>query len=178
MLTVGDRLPRFALKAACAVDGSGELATVTDASFAGRWLVLFFWPIDFTAVCPTEIRAFARQEPAFRERGASVLGVSTDSAWLHAEWRRRDADLREVPFPMAGDPDRALAEALGIVDARLGVALRSTFLVDPDSVIRWATAQDARCGRSVDEVLRVLDALLTGKLTPCDWRLGDATLLA
>jgi alkyl hydroperoxide reductase subunit AhpC len=180
MLTVGDRLPRFALKAACAAyanDPGPELATVTNSSFAGRWLVLFFWPLDFTAVCPSEILEFARREPAFRARHAALLGVSSDSAWAHVAWRQRDADLRDVAFPMAGDPSGELAHALGIVDERLGIAMRTTFLVDPDSVIRWASAHDAQCGRSVDEVLRVLDALLTGKPTPCEWRPGEATLL-
>jgi peroxiredoxin (alkyl hydroperoxide reductase subunit C) len=178
MLTVGDRLPPFALKAAMSAEAGQEVGTVTYDSFAGKWLVLFFWPIDFTAVCTTEILEFARVDPAFRARGAALLGVSSDSAWAHVAWRSRDCDLREVPFPMAGDPRNDLARALGIFDSRLGLAMRATFLVDPDAAIRWVSAQDVRCGRSVHEVLRVLDALLTGKLTPCDWERGEATLLA
>jgi alkyl hydroperoxide reductase subunit AhpC len=178
MLTVGDRLPPFRLKAALSVERGCEVSTVTHASFEGRWLVLFFWPIDFSAVCPTEILEFAHHETDFRARGAALLGVSSDSAWAHVAWKQRDADLRNVPFPMAGDPRNELALALGIVDRRLGLAMRATFLVDPDAGIRWASVHDVRCGRSVFEVLRVLDALLTGKLTPCEWQRGEATLLA
>jgi peroxiredoxin (alkyl hydroperoxide reductase subunit C) len=178
MLMVGERLPAFALKAAVSVEPGRETATVTSTIFAGQWLVLFFWPIDFTAVCPTEILEFARLEPAFRDRGAALLGVSGDSAWTHVAWRQRDPDLRRVPFPMAGDPDSGLARAMGIFDERIGVPVRASFVVDPESTIRWAIAHDVRCGRSVHEVLRVLDALLTGKATPCEWRPGEATLLA
>jgi peroxiredoxin (alkyl hydroperoxide reductase subunit C) len=178
MLMVGERLPAFALKAAVSVEPGHETTTVTNTTFAGGWLVLFFWPIDFTAVCPTEILEFARHEPAFRGRGAALLGVSGDSAWAHVAWRQRDADLRRVPFPMAGDPNSGLARAMGVLDEQAGVPARATFLVDPESKIRWAIAHDVRCGRSVHEVLRVLDALLTGKPTPCEWRPGEATLLA
>ena len=178
MLTVGDPLPAFALKAAVSTEPGRELAVVSRSSFPGHWMVLFFWPMDFTAICPTEILEFARHESDFEARGACLLGVSSDSAWAHVAWRQRDMDLGKVPFPMAGDPTNELAQALGIVDQRVGVALRATFLIDPDRIIRWASAHEMRCGRSVHEVLRVLDALLTGKLTPCEWRPGEATLLA
>jgi peroxiredoxin (alkyl hydroperoxide reductase subunit C) len=178
MLTVGDPLPAFALKAAVSAESGHELAVVTRDSFPGEWLVLFFWPIDFTAICPTEILEFARHDADFRVRDARVVGASSDSAWAHVAWRQRDPDLRDVPFPMLGDPNNELAHALGVLDARVGVPMRATFLVDPDRTIRWASVHDVRCGRSVHEVLRVLDALRTGKLTPCDWRPGEATLLA
>ncbi len=178
MLTVGQRLPSFSLKAAVSAETGHEIATVTDSAFAGGWLVLFFWPIDFTVVCPTEILAFARHEAAFRARRAALLGVSGDSAWAHVAWRERDADLRRVPFPMAGDPNSGLARAMGVFDPQVGLPARATFLVDPEQTIRWASAHDVRCGRSVREVLRVLDALLTGRATPCEWTPGEATLLA
>lgn len=178
MLTVGDKLPGFAMKAAVSTQPGRELAVVTSDSHAGSWLVLFFWPLDFTAVCPTEILEFARHERDFRARGARLLGVSSDSAWAHVAWRQRDADLRDVPFPMAGDPCGDLARAMGVFDDRAGLAMRATFIVDPDGVIRWANVHDVRCGRSVTEVLRVLDALRTGRHTPCEWQPGEATLLA
>jgi peroxiredoxin (alkyl hydroperoxide reductase subunit C) len=178
MLTVGDPLPAFALKAAMPAQAGRELVQVTRESFPGQWLVLFFWPIDFTAVCPTEILAFAEHDHDFRARGARLIGASSDSVWVHVAWRHRDADLRDVPFPMLGDASNELARALGILDERVGVAMRATFLVDPERVIRWASVHDVRCGRSVNEVLRVLDALRTGKQTPCEWRPGEATLLA
>ncbi|HEX8789350.1 MAG TPA: peroxiredoxin [Polyangiaceae bacterium] len=178
MLTVGDALPPFAMKAAVSTQPGAELAVVTSDSMAGQWLVLFFWPLDFTAVCPTEILEFARHEGEFRERNARVIGVSSDSAWAHVAWRQRDPDLRDVPFPLAGDPCGELAHAMGVFDDQLGLAMRATFIVDPGGTIRWASVHDLRCGRSVAEVLRVLDALRTGRPTPCEWQPGEATLLA
>jgi peroxiredoxin (alkyl hydroperoxide reductase subunit C) len=177
MLTVGDAVPSFAVKAAVSTEPGLELAVVTSDSLAGLWLVLFFWPLDFTAICPTEILEFARHEGAFRERDARVVGVSSDSAWAHVAWRLRDPDLGDVPFPMAGDPDGDLARAMGVHDDRTGLAMRATFIADPEGIIRWASVHDVRCGRSVAEVLRVLDALRTGRLTPCEWQPGEATLL-
>jgi lipoyl-dependent peroxiredoxin subunit C len=177
MLTVGDSLPPFALKAAVSTEPGRELAVVTSDSQSGLWLVLFFWPLDFTAVCQTEILEFARHHAGFEARGGRVLGVSSDSAWAHVAWRQRDPDFRDVPFPMAGDPDGDLARAMGVHDDRAGLAMLATFIADPEGIIRWASVHDVRCGRSVLEVLRVLDALRTGRLTPCEWQPGEATLL-
>jgi peroxiredoxin (alkyl hydroperoxide reductase subunit C) len=177
MLTVGDAVPPFAVKAAVSTEPSLELVVVTSDSLIGSWVVLFFWPLDFTAVCPTEILEFARHASAFEARNARVLGVSSDSAWAHVAWRQRDLDLRDVPFPMAGDPDGDLARAMGVYDDHAGLAMRATFIADPEGIIRWASVHDVRCGRSVVEVLRVLDALRTGRLTPCEWQPGEATLL-
>jgi peroxiredoxin (alkyl hydroperoxide reductase subunit C) len=178
MLTVGDKLPPFELQAVVGPQPSSEFQTVTSQSYPGKWLVLFFWPMDFTFVCPTEIAEFGRQEGEFARRGAQVLGASIDSQYVHLAWRQQHPALRALPYPMLADVKRDLAQALGILDRGEGVALRATFLVDPTGVIRWASVNALEVGRNVDEVLRVLDALQTGELTPCNWHKGEATLHA
>ena len=176
MLTVGDRLTQFRLRAAVGLAEGREFEDVTNRSYPGRWLVLFFYPMDFTFVCPTEIAEFARHEPDFAARGAQLLAASTDTHYVHLAWRKHHHDLHHVPFPMLADTKRELSSALGILHPAEGVALRATFIVDPEGVIRFASANDLSVGRSVDEVLRVLDALQTDQLTPCGWRSGDPTL--
>jgi peroxiredoxin (alkyl hydroperoxide reductase subunit C) len=178
MLTVDDQLPRFALQAVVGLEKGKEFREITWADNVGRWLVLFFWPMDFTFVCPTEIAEFGRRYSEFRARDAEVLGCSTDSAYAHLAWRREHPDLRALPFPMLADPKRALCTALGVLHREEGVALRATFIVDPEGVIRFAAANDLQVGRSVDEVLRVLDALRTDELCGCEWRPGTPTLKA
>ena len=111
-----------------------------------------------------------------RLRDAQVLGMSTDTHFVHLAWRRDHADLRNLPFPMLADTKRELSTALGILHRGEGVPLRATFIVDPQGVIRWASVNDLSVGRNVDEVVRVLDALQTGELCPCNWKAGEATL--
>jgi peroxiredoxin (alkyl hydroperoxide reductase subunit C) len=134
--------------------------------------------MDFTFVCPTEIAEFGRRHGDFVDRGAQVLGASVDSQYAHLAWRERDPSLRGLPFPMLADVRRELSQALGVLDKKEGVAMRATFLVDPGGTVRWVDVNDLNVGRSVDEVLRVLDALQTEKLTPCNWHKGDPTLHA
>jgi len=176
MLTVGDRLPPFQLQAVVSTERGREFTEMTDQSHPGLWRVLFAWPMDFTFVCPTEIAAFGRKERDFRNRDAQVLGMSTDTHFVHLAWRKAHPDLKELPYPMLADTRRELSSALGILHRGEGVPLRATFLVDPDGVIRWVSVNDLKVGRSVDEVLRVLDALQTDELCPCDWRPGQKTL--
>jgi alkyl hydroperoxide reductase subunit AhpC len=178
MLTVGDKLPPFELQGVVSLQSGQEFQTISSETYPGKWLVLFFWPMDFTFVCPTEIAEFGRSHPAFLERGAQVLGASTDSHYVHLAWRQQHPALRGLPFPMLADVKRELSQVLGILDKKAGVALRATFLVDPTGVIRWASVNDLNVGRNVDEVLRVLDALQTNQLTPCNWHKGEATLNA
>jgi peroxiredoxin (alkyl hydroperoxide reductase subunit C) len=178
MLTVGDTLPPFELQAVVSVQAGQEFQTVTSQSYPGKWLVLFFWPMDFTFVCPTEIAEFGRKGVEFTQRGAQVLGASIDTQYVHLAWRKQHPALRELPYPMLADVKRDLAQAVGVLDRREGVALRATFLVDPRGVIRWASVNDLNVGRNVDEVLRVLDALQTDQLTPCNWHKGEPTLHA
>jgi lipoyl-dependent peroxiredoxin subunit C len=177
MLTVGDRLPPFDLTACVSLERGQEFKQITDQDHAGKWKVLFFWPMDFTFICPTEIAEFSRREPDFADRDAQVLGASTDTHFVHLAWRRHHDDLRDLRFPMLADTRRELSTALGVLHKQDGVALRATFIVDPDGIIRWASVNDLSVGRSVPEVLRVLDALQTDELCPCNWQKGEATLV-
>ena len=176
MLTVGDRLPAFDLQAAVSLEKGREFMQIRNTSYPGQWLVLFAWPMDFTFVCPTEIAEFGNRYEDFRERDAQVLGMSTDTHFVHLAWRREHPDLKTLPFPMLADTKRELSNALGILHRGEGVPLRATFIVDPQGVIRWASVNDLSVGRNVDEVLRVLDALQTGELCPCNWKAGEPTL--
>jgi alkyl hydroperoxide reductase subunit AhpC len=176
MLTVGDRFPQFELQAVVSLEKGNEFETVTDETHRGKWQVVFFWPMDFTFICPTEIAEFGRRNGDFADRDAVVLGASTDTHFVHLAWRNSHPDLEELPYPMLADTKRELSEALGILHKQEGVALRATFVVDPEGVIRWVTVNDLSVGRNVDEVIRVLDALQTDELCPCNWKKGEETL--
>jgi peroxiredoxin (alkyl hydroperoxide reductase subunit C) len=177
MLTVGDKLPLFSLKATVSEDLDTAFSTIGNDTYAGKWLVLFFWPKDFTFVCPTEIAEFGRKSADFADRDAQVLGASVDSEFVHLAWRKDHQDLRGLPFPMLADIRKDLTTALGILDEE-GVAKRATFIVDPQGVIRFASVTDMNVGRNVNEVVRVLDALQTDELCPCNWQRGEDTLKA
>jgi lipoyl-dependent peroxiredoxin subunit C len=167
--------PQYQLKAAVSLEKGKEFADLSDASHPGKWRVVFFWPMDFTFVCPTEIAEFGKKEKAFAERDAQVLGVSTDTHYVHLAWRQQHPDLKTLPFPMLADTKRALSGELGILH-KDGVPLRATFIVDPQNVIRWVSVNDLSVGRNVDEVLRTLDALQSDELCPCNWKPGQQTL--
>ena len=179
MLTVGDRFPAFALKAVKAgpegLRMNSAFTDLTEASNAGKWKLVFFWPKDFTFVCPTEIVAFGKLGREFADRDTVVYGVSTDSEFVHMNWRLHHDDLRDLPIPMLADIKRELATACGILDRTEGVALRATFLVDPQGIIRFAAVNDLSVGRNPDEVLRVLDALQSDELCPCNWTKGETS---
>jgi alkyl hydroperoxide reductase subunit AhpC len=177
MLTVGDRFPEFKLQGVVGLEKGREFQEIASASHEGRWKVVFFWPMDFTFVCPTEIAEFGRRNRDFEDREAQVLGVSTDTHFVHLAWRKDHDDLRSLPFPMLADTKRELSTALGILHKQDGVPLRATFIVDPDGIIRFASVNDLSVGRNVDEVLRVLDALQTDELCPCNWQKGEPTLV-
>jgi alkyl hydroperoxide reductase subunit AhpC len=177
MLTVGDRLPEFRVQAVVSREKGKEFQTVSSPELRGKWLVLFFWPKDFTFVCPTEIAEFGRRTKDFADRDAVILGGSTDNEYSHLAWRNAHADLKDLPFPMIHlTPE--LASQLGVIHREAGVALRATFIVDPEGVIRFVSVNDLSVGRNVNEVLRTLDALQTDELCPCNWKPGDATLAA
>lgn len=178
MLTVGDRFPRYELTGVVSSDPGSAFEAYDDRSHTGRWRVIFFWPKDFTFVCPTEIVAFGQLEKEFASRDAQLLGVSTDSEYVHLAWRQHDPQLEKLPFPMLSDVKRELSSALGILDRKEGVCLRATFVVDPEGVIRHVSVHDLAVGRSPAEVLRTLDALQTGELCPVDWKKGQPTLEA
>ena len=177
MLTIGDRLPSFRLQSVVSLEFGKEFAEITDHSHQGKWKLLFAWPMDFTFVCTTEIAAFGARTQAFAERDCQVLGMSSDTQFVHLAWRKQHPALKNLPFPMLADTKRELSTALGILHKEEGVPLRATFLVDPENVIRWVCVNDLKVGRSVDEALRVLDALQTDELCPCDWKAGEKTLV-
>ncbi len=176
MLTVGQNFPPFKLKATCALDIEKAFVDIAQDSYKGKWLVLFSWPKDFTFVCPTEISEFGRLNGEFQSRNAQVLGLSIDSEFVHLAWRQHHPALKALPFPMLADIKRELSQALGILDPNEGVAQRATFIVDPKGVVRFVMVTDLSVGRNVQEVLRVLDALQTDQLCPCNWQPGGETI--
>ena len=176
MLTIGERFPAFKQKAVASLEKGQEFVDVSSTDHPGKWKVVFFWPKDFTFVCPTEIAAFGKRNRDFEDRDARVLGLSTDNEYVHLAWRKSHPDLKELPFPMGSDIKHELVRALGIEHATEGVAMRATYIVDPDGIIRFVSVTDLDVGRNVDEVLRVLDALQTDELCPCNWQKGQPTL--
>ena len=176
MLTIGDHFPTYDLQSVVDTDPDKAFTRIDNKTYEGKWRIVFFWPKDFTFVCPTEIAAFGKLNEDFADRDAQVLGVSTDNEYVHLAWRQQHPDLKTLPFPMMSDLKRELASDLGILDKEEGVALRATFIVDPDNIIQWVSVNGLNVGRNVDEVLRTLDALQTDELCPCNWQKGQATL--
>ncbi|SDG07475.1 peroxiredoxin (alkyl hydroperoxide reductase subunit C) [Sinosporangium album] len=175
MLTVGDRFPAYELTACVSLDPDKAFATIDHKTHEGKWRVVFAWPKDFTFVCPTEIAEFGRLNDEFADRDAQVLGFSIDSEFVHHAWRNDHPDLRDLPFPMLSDIKRELSEALGILGED-GVAQRATFIVDPNNDIQFSMVTAGSVGRNVKEVLRVLDALQSDELCPCNWNKGESGL--
>jgi lipoyl-dependent peroxiredoxin subunit C len=178
MLGIGQKFPEFSLTGVVSNDLANAFKPFTTANFKGKWKVVFFWPKDFTFVCPTEIAGFGKLNKEFAARDAQVLGVSTDSEFVHLAWKRDKDELKNLPFPMLSDIKRELTSALGILDQEAGVAQRATYIVDPEGVIRFVYVTDLNVGRSPEEVLRVLDGLQTDELCPCNWQKGEDTLKA
>lgn|SRR5690554_513377 len=176
MLTVGDTFPQYALQAVTSADQATGVIDVTNETFKGKWQVYFFWPKDFTFVCPTEIVGFGELNSEFEDRDAQLIGASIDSEFVHLAWREHHSDLTDSPFPWLSDLKRELSSQLGILDKEAGVALRATFIVDPDNVIRHVSVNGLNVGRNPKEVLRILDGLQTDELCPCNWEQGQATL--
>ena len=176
MLRIGDQFPDFALTGVVSTDPKTAFRDFDAQTDKGKWKVVFFWPKDFTFVCPTEIAAFGQLAGEFKDRDAVVYGVSTDSEFVHLAWRQNHADLKNLPIPMLSDIKRELSTALGILDRKAGVEQRATFIVDPEGIIRFVYVTDLDVGRNPQEVLRVLDALQTDELCPCNWQKGDEVL--
>jgi alkyl hydroperoxide reductase subunit AhpC len=176
MLGIGSPFPSYCLLGTVSSEKKTAFQLITNEDFPEVWKVYFFWPKDFTFICPTEIAAFARLYAQFTERGAVVLGASLDSEYVHLAWRQQHPDLLTVPFPMLSDVKRELTSQLGILDPLEGVAQRATYIVDPAGIIRFVCVHDLLVGRNPLEVLRVLDALLTDEMCPCNWQEGEPTL--
>ena len=180
MLTIGEKFPHFKLKAVKPVPvsqiKSPDDAFVEVANSQGRWMLCFFWPKDFTFVCPTEIKAFGDLVGDLKDRDCDLLGFSTDQEFVHFAWRKDNENLQDLKFPMVADTRKDLSRALGILEKGEEVARRATFLVDPEGIIRFVEVTDMKVGRNPKETLRVLDALQTDELCPCNWKQGDETL--
>ncbi|NDF11952.1 MAG: peroxiredoxin [Proteobacteria bacterium] len=176
MLGIGQKFPEFKVKAAVSNDVATAFKDIDNKTYKGKWQVVFFWPKDFTFVCPTEIAEFGKLTKDFKDRDAQVLGVSVDSEFVHLAWRQNHKDLNNLPFPMLADVKRELSSALGIIDPAEGVSQRATYIVDPEGIIRFVMVTDLNVGRNVKEVIRVLDALQTDELCPCNWEKGKDTI--
>ena len=176
MIGVGQKFPEFELTATVSLDRKHAFKTTTLDNYKGKWKVIFFWPKDFTFVCPTEIAAFGKLNKEFADRDAQILGASVDSEFVHLAWREHHPDLKNLPFPMLSDIKRELSSALGILDPKAGVSQRAVFITDPDNIVRFVMVTDLSVGRNSQEVLRVLDALQTDELCPCNWTKGQDTL--
>lgn len=178
MIGIGEKFPAFEKQAVVSLDKGKEFEVITseDHQKNDEWMVMFWWPKDFTFVCPTEIAEFNKSFAEFRDRDTQLLGASTDSEFVHLAWRNNHDDLRDLRFPMIADTSKSLAGELGILEQNEKVAYRATFIADPQGIIRWVSVNDLNVGRNVKEVLRVLDALQTDELCPCNWEKGQETL--
>ena len=176
MLGVGQLFPKFSVKATVSTNIADAFVDINNDTYKGKWLVVFFWPKDFTFVCPTEIAEFGNLNKEFADRDAQVLGASVDSEFVHLAWRKDHPDLKSLPFPMLADVKRELSSALGIIDPNAGVSQRATYVVDPEGIVRFVMVTDLSVGRNVREVLRVLDALQSDELCPCNWKKGEETI--
>lgn len=178
MLTIGDKFPQFNLTAVQGTNPDTAFKPMSNKDIAGKWACFFFWPKDFTFVCPTEIAEFNKLFSEFKDRDCLLVGGSTDSDFVHLNWQKSHPDLNAMKFPWVSDIKRELCSALGILDHDAGVALRATFIVDPEGTIQFATCNPLKVGRNPAEVVRVLDALQTEELCACNRPVGADTLKA
>ena len=175
MLTVGDKFPQFKLNANVSREKGKEFKEISTKDLNGKWMVFYAYPKDFTFICPTEIVEFGKRSKDFADRDAVIIGGSTDNEYSHLAWRNAHADLADMPTPLVHITPE-LANQIGILHKDAGVALRATFVVDPDGVIRFVSVNDLNVGRNIDDVLRTLDALQTDELCPCNWQKGQDTI--
>lgn len=164
---VSEKIPGFQAEA---YYPDGDMKPLDSTSYRGKWLVVFFWPLDFTFVCPTEIQGFNQRCEEFRKLGAEIIGVSTDSVFSHKAWVENG--LGKVRFPLIGDTSHEITNLFGVLLEKKGIALRGTFIIDPEGTVKSAVINDLPVGRSVEETLRTLQAFQTGQLTGCDWKPG------
>ena len=174
MLTVGDLFPDFNCQACVGTDGATDLVEIDNSADNGKWKLFFFYPKDFTFICPTELVEFGNRQADFAKLNTVIYGGSTDNEHSHLAWRQADSNLNTLPYPLLAA--QKLADDLDILDRSENVCLRATFIVDPEGIIQWASANSLDVGRNIDEILRVLSAIQTGELMPCNWKPGEAVL--
>jgi alkyl hydroperoxide reductase subunit AhpC len=175
---VGQQAPHFEVQAYDRTknDTEQQFTTVKLSNFGGKWVCLFFYPLDFTLVCPTELLAFNESVGAFADRKCTLLTASTDSVYSHKGWCDSHPGLKELKYLMLADTNHKVSLAYDVLDENEGIAYRGIYLIDPKGIVRWLAVHELGVGRNVEEVLRVLDALQTDKLVPCNWKPGDKTL--
>ncbi|CAM3668341.1 peroxiredoxin [Marinicrinis lubricantis] len=176
---VGKKAPDFRMETALG-DGK-EFGHASLEDYKGKWLVLFFYPLDFTFVCPTEITALSDAKDVFADLDTEILGVSTDSKFSHRAWINTPRDqngLGQLNFPLASDITKQVAKDYGVLIEEEGVALRGLFIIDPEGELKYQVVNHNDVGRSVDETLRVLQALQSGGLCPANWKPGQKNLVA
>ncbi|MEK6704236.1 MAG: peroxiredoxin [Bdellovibrionota bacterium] len=176
ILGIGEKFPEFSVQACVSIEPGKEFQKIKSDDMKGKWSVVFFWPLDFTFVCPTEISEFNKSLNEFKNREAQVYGVSSDSQYVHLAWRQAHPGLRDLRYPMLADNKKELGEALGILHPTEKIPFRATYIVDPSGVIRWVSVNDLKVGRNIQEILRTLDALQTDELCPCNWEKGKETI--
>jgi alkyl hydroperoxide reductase subunit AhpC len=168
MVLVGEKAPEFSLKGI----ERGRIGDYSLKRYRGRWLVFFFYPADFSFICPTEVTGFSRMVGEFRAEEAEVLGASVDSLETHRAWAE---ELGGIDYPLLSDADKKVSRLYGVLEERAGVSLRATTIINPEGEVRYLVVSDMNVGRSVEETLRVLKALRTGRLCPSDWKPGEET---
>ncbi|HEU4595010.1 MAG TPA: peroxiredoxin [Pyrinomonadaceae bacterium] len=176
---VGQKAPDFDMPSTKNIEKLNENVKLSD--YAGQWVVLLFYPLDFTFVCPTELTTFSDRYEDFQGIGAEVIGVSTDSAFSHRAWLQTPRDkggVEGLKYPLAADVTKSVARDYGVLVEEKGIALRGLFVIDPEGVLRYSVVHDLNVGRSAEETLRVIQALQTGGLCQAEWRPGQQTINA
>ncbi|MCI0486672.1 MAG: peroxiredoxin [Blastocatellia bacterium] len=174
---VGQPAPDFEMASTKNIQKLNEPVKLSD--YRGKWVVLIFYPLDFTFVCPTELTAFSDRYADLEGIGAEVIGVSTDSVYSHRAWLQTPRDkggVEDLNYPLASDSTKSVSSDYGVLIEDKGIALRGLFVIDPEGILRYKVVHDLNIGRSVEETLRVIQALQTGGLCQAEWRPGQETL--
>lgn len=180
-LLVGEKAPNFKGMALVGGDAStlapdNGFAEISLEGYKGKWVVLFFYPLDFTFVCPTEIESFGKHYEEFKKLNCEVVACSTDSVFSHLAWRSSHPGLKNLPYPMLADFTRETSRNYEVLKESTGYALRGLYIINPEGILQYSVIHPEAVGRNTKEVLRVLEALQSGKQTPCEWTPGEDTL--
>ena len=180
-LLVGHQAPNFEGTAVIGGDASifspeTAFKKIKLSDYQGKWVVLFFYPLDFTFVCPTEIEEFGNHYEEFKKMNTEIIACSTDSQFSHLAWRSSHPGLKNLPYPMLADFTRETAKNYEILKEETGYALRGLYIIDPNGILQYTVIHPEAVGRNCNEIIRVLTALQTGKMTPCNWSAGQKTL--